>query len=278
MVEHEYLPGKWITKLMHERNVSEDQLAHELDISRGYLNHIKNNRRPITESLAISLQKISEISSEEWLEAQKSYSPKKGNEGKLIERWRLLGGRILTDYEIMEATNAGMLIIRDFDVSRIQPCGYDLTNYLASDAKEVTLNPDESLVVHSKEKILMPSCLYGQLDVVGSALHEHSLMVHIGGRLHPGWGEQSIKYRITNISERAEVVSINTALVGIHFHFLPVEPKKLLKSDSCHATGKGQSTDDYSKLSLEKLMDMLAEQNEKRNSVKDEIQRRVTLR
>lgn len=67
-------PGAYLqTEVLDEYGLTHQELADRLDISRLSVSEILNGKRPVTESTALRLWKLTNIPPEFWLDTQQTY-------------------------------------------------------------------------------------------------------------------------------------------------------------------------------------------------------------
>jgi|GEM_PF-4486404 len=216
-------PVKLFDEALRDNEQTEDSLAELMGISRAYLNHIKNGRRPLSRNIAEELSRHLNVPIDDWFTLQNPDSPE-----KLSEYWQELKPSILTQKQILQAVEAKLLIINGFSPERLYYCTYNLRNNLSDShflnktsligKSEITIKSGDTINLRSIERFTMPPRLTGQISPTREALNM-GLTVDTGSAVHPTW-EGEIEFRVTNISNTDVELDSKTKLARIEFFFL----------------------------------------------------------
>ena len=261
MTSKHYFPIKLFDEALKNNGLTEDSLAELMGISRAYLNHIKNGRRPLNRKIAEDLSTHLKVPVDDWFTVQNLVSPE-----ELIAYWQELKPCILTDNQILQAVEAKLLIINGFSPERLHYCTYNLRNNWADShflnqtsligKSEISLKPGEIINLKSIERFVMPLRLTGQMSPTREAVNM-GLTVDTGSAVHPTW-EGELEFRVTNISNTDVELDSKTKLARIEFFFLSEDcrtasTKAQAQPNSNNAEGE-RSIAEMSKAELHELM------------------------
>ena len=223
-----------IDSLLTAHDLTEQQLAHRLHISRTYLNHIKHGRRPCTDAVALGIKAQFGIDPKEFLPA----SPQSGianDPEDLVQHWTRLGIGTLTNHQIVRALQCGLLRIDGWNPDQLKPCAYDLGMREVLDGLfhaqyveggKFTLEGSQTVTALVRESVAPGPHLRGKLEKTSDSIRASGVIVDIGDRVHPNW-PGDLQFRLINPKPNPIDVDWDIPLVSVSFEFLPEPPMEL---------------------------------------------------
>lgn len=240
-------PGQILEERIKERNLTQQQAADRIGITRQYLNGIINGKYPFTADLSLKLKDPLGLEPEFWTEAIRAYDEfLQSDAGREAQRHKdresllldleLQGARTLVDHQIEAALNARYLEIAPFSRERLQGTYYllgcGLKGFLyATDGSRtsvatkpsITLHRGETLAISTMERVTIPWRLRGQVLGLSDALAEKCLQLSCNPVLGAGF-RNCLSLLLTNIGPFEVKLSHGDPCAAIGFEFLAQDP------------------------------------------------------
>ena len=243
MTKDSFWQTQFLRQFMENNNLKQTDLAMRLEITRQYLNLFLNGNKPITEQLALKLEKITHIKAEHWVGSGDGI-PNDELAGTIVERWQQLGGRTLVDLEIEEAIDAQYIVISPFEPEKLDPASYQLSlssivqlnheenSIDMGEVGDITLQPGQEAIVMTEEELRIPKNIIGKLYRTTTSIDLNNLVIS-GGIVHPGYCGK-IYFAIRNMTPSPVEISAGNPLIRVTFEFLPVAPTRVYSGTKQH--------------------------------------------
>lgn len=240
-------PGQVLEEKIKEKNLTQQQAADRIGITRQYLNGIINGKYPFTADLSLKLKDPLGLEPDFWTEAVRSYDDflqtdagreaqrEKDRESLLLD-FELQGVRTLVDHQIEASVHGRYLEIEPFNRERLQgtyylaSCGLkgfhfgtDGSRTPVATKPSVILRRGETLAISTLERITIPSRLRGQVLGLSDALAEKCLQLSCNPILGAGF-RNSLSLLLTNIGPFEVRLSHGDPCVAVTFEYLAQEP------------------------------------------------------
>lgn len=242
-------PGELLDEIIHQKNLTQQQAADLIGISRQYLNGIVNNKYPFTAELCLKLSEPLATSPDFWMEAMRSHeeflgTPEgiekraKADRESLLLDLELQGARTLVDHQIHAAIEARYLqfqpsLHRDRIRSTCCLLGFGMKGHLLSAggaaADTVVTKPGwklkrgESVSLATLEKITIPSRMTGRVLGLSEMLAEKCLLLSCQPALDPGFNNH-LTFTLTNLGPYEVKLVHGDPCVALAIEFLAQDP------------------------------------------------------
>lgn len=224
----------FLKKYMSDHQLNQNQMAEFLGISRQYLNLILNKNKPITSSIALSLQTATQRNAEFWI-GKKTTKVDRDTPFNLFEIWKPLGARLLVDHEIETAVKNEYIGIKPFKIEKLDPASYCLSigkRIILNHEEEpvdleadgpISLRKNQKVAILTEEYIKLPpnvtAKIFPTTEIVDNFLYMNSGIV-----VHPGY-EGLIYFTLINHNRKKIQLKNGIKILRIEFSFLPITPK-----------------------------------------------------
>ncbi len=232
-----------IEKYMVNNDLTQETMAIRLNITRQYFNLLLNKNKKVSKKVALELERVVGFSYKYWLrenEDKKSETNIEQHSTEVpdfVEDWRMMGYRLLVDYEIIKAVESNYLKIDNFNQSNIEPTSYYFTigdtmlvegvHGLVSlkEHKDIHIPPGQCAVIKTNEIVYLPAHITGTISPTSEFI-DCQKQIHNGAKVHPGYFG-ILFFTIFNNRNIEIKIDSNLKLLRIEFMFLPRRPNKL---------------------------------------------------
>ncbi len=252
----------YLKKYIKENNLTQQELADQLEVTRQYLNLILNGNKPISPGIALKLEKITPKTSGFWLSNEEKSISSTTEIDALISLWKKQGSRLLVDHEIKTARELGYIDLHPFKTSNLRPSSYCLTignKIRLSHDKELikldeldnsgtlTIQPNDIVAIMTEEEISLPRNITARLSPKTDII-DHVLNLNHGGKIHPGY-RGPIYIVLENHTKRVIEIKRGMEILHLDFNFLHIDPETDHK-------GEKELFDDFPEKLIESLREI----------------------
>ena len=238
-----YLREKYLFR--GEGGMTQKELAERMKVSRQTVNNLVTGRRSLSLKLAKKLSDSFGETLDFWITLEhtrnEDYSEMRDELGysakKLLKRLNKIGQHTLVDYEIREAITSGLIGMKNFSDTYVQPASYDLRAgegiiYLKSgDPTAVNLaenslifKPDTLIVLRTYEELIFPIEFLGRLGIMTS-LSTQGIYVSHGIHVDPGF-KGYLWVTAINVSGIEHVMKPLQPCLSLEINYLATTPQK----------------------------------------------------
>ncbi len=242
-------PGELLDELIHQKDLTQQEAADLIGISRQYLNGIVNGKYPFTAELCLKLAEPLGSSPDFWMDAMRAHeefmgTPEgiekraKADRESLLLELELQGARSLVDHQIHAAIEACYLqfqpsLHRERVRSTCCLLGFGLKGHLLS-ASGVAADPvstkpgfklkrGETVSLSTLEKISIPSRMTARVLGLSEMFAEKCLLLSCQPALDPGFSNH-LTFSLTNLGPYEVKIMHGEPCLALAIEFLAQEP------------------------------------------------------